>query len=293
MERQIWKAIVNVIAEVDKSKFNPKETFQAATIVKVWMWAVVNDRPVSWAVQQTNWLPCDQRWAKPSNTTMSRRLRSEDVQTLLQQVEHRVLRPADKSNMVWMIDGKPLVISGCSKDKQAGYGRATGGKAKGYKIHAIFGSNGSIAQWRVAPMNKDERVMAGRMLKQTNIQGYLLADSNYDSNKLHATCDEKGNLQMVTRRRYGPGKGHGHRKQSPGRMRSKAILEDPHHEFGRNLMAQRDEIERYYGHLTNWGGGLTHLPPWARTHRRVHRWIQAKLIANHLRPRSQQTTYVN
>jgi hypothetical protein len=293
MERQIWKAIMKVIAEVDKSKFNPKATFRPAMIVKVWLWAVVNYRRVSWAVQQINWTHCEQRWTKPSNTTMSRRLRREDVQTLLQQIEQRVLQPAVSNNMVWMIDGKPLVISGCSKDKQAGYGRAAGGKAKGYKIHAIVGSDGSIAQWRVAPMNKDERVMAQRMLKQTTIQGYLLADSNYDSNKLHATCDENGNLQMIARRRYGPGKGHGHRKQSLGRMRSKAILEDPDNEFGENMLVQRDEIERYYGRLTNWGGGLTHLPPWARTHRRVHRWIQAKLIANQLKPRGCQTTYVN
>lgn len=293
MERQIWKAIVKMISEVDKSLFNPKETFCTATIVHVWMWAVVNDRPVCWAVQQRNWPPCEQRWAKPSNTTMSRRLRTDAVKTILHQLEQRVLRPAENNNMVWMIDGKPLVISGCSKDKQAGYGRATGGKAKGYKIHAILGSDRSIAHWRVAPMNKDERVMAGRMLKQTNLQGYLLADSNYDSNKLHATCDAKGNLQMIVRRRYGPGKGHGHRKQSSGRMRSKAILEDPHHEFGQNLMAQRDDIERYYARLTNWGGGLTHLPPWARTHRRVHRWIQAKLIANQLKPPTKQTTYAN
>lgn len=293
MERQIWKAIVKMICEVDKSKFDPKETFSAATIVHVWMWAVVHDRPVSWAVQQKNWPPCDQRWAKPSNTTMSRRLRTDAVKTILHQLEQRVLRPTENNNMVWMIDGKPLVISGCSKDRQAGYGRAAGGKAKGYKIHVIVGSDGSIAHWRVAPMNKDERVMAGRMLKQTTIQGYLLADSNYDSNKLHAACDKTGNLQMVARRRYGPGKGHGHRKQSPGRMRSKAILENPHNEFGKTLLAQRDDIERYFGRLTNWGGGLTHLPPWARTHRRVDRWIQAKLIASQLKPRCCQTTYVN
>ncbi len=293
MERQIWKAIVKVIGEVDKSRFNPKVTFRASTIVQVWMWAVVNDRPVRWAVQQKNWPPCEQRWAKPSNTTMSRRLRSNTVKTILQQIEQRVLRPTENHNMVWMIDGKPLVISGGSKDKQAGYGRAAGGKAKGYKIHVMVGSDGSIAQWRVAPMNKDERVMAGRMLKQTNIQGYLLADSNYDSNKLHAACDKKGNLQMVAPRRYGSDKGLGHRKHSPGRMRSKALLEDPHNEFGQQLLSQRDEIERYYGHLSNWGGGLTHLPPWARTHRRVHRWIQAKLIINQLKPRSESTTYVD
>ena len=202
MERQIWKAIVKLIVEVDKSKFNPRETYDASLIVRVWMWAVINDRPVKWAVEQRNWAPCDQRWSKPSNSTMSRRLRSDDVVKLLRQVEARVLRPTVSNNMVWMIDGKPLVISGCSKDKQAGYGRAAGGMAKGYKIHAIVGSDGSLRQWRVAPMNKDERVMAGRILQRTNVQGYLIADSNYDSNKLHALCDANGNLQLVAPRRY-------------------------------------------------------------------------------------------
>lgn len=293
MERQIWIAIVKVILEVDKSTFNPRETFEASVIVRVWMWAVVNDRPVQWAVDERNWAPCDRRWSKPSNSTMSRRLRGEDVKKLLQEVEARVLRSTVNNNIVWMIDGKPLVIGGCSKDKQAGYGRAAGGMAKGYKMHAIFGSDGSIEQWRVAPMNKDERVMARRMLKRTNVQGYLIGDGNYDSNKLHAICDANGNLQLITQRRYGANRGHGHRKQTPGRMLSKAILEDPNNEFGQSLLAQRDEIERYFSHLTNWGGGLVCLPPWVRTHQRVQRWVQAKLIANQLKPRSRQTTYVH
>ena len=63
-------------------------------------------------------------------------------------------------------------------------------------------------------------------------------------------------------------------------MRSQAILEDPSPGFGQQLLQQRDDIERFFGNLTNWGGGLHCLPPGARTHRRVHRWVQAKLIIN-------------
>ncbi len=211
---------------------------------------------------------------------MSRRLRTKEVKTLISAMENRVLRQAEGDSLVWFIDGKPLTISGCTKDRQAGYGRASGGKAKGYKLHAIIGSNQSVSQWRVAPMNKDERVMAVRMLQPGTVQGYVLADSNYDSNKIHEICDRQGNLQLVCARRYGPGRGTGHRKQTAGRMRSKAILEDPSPEFGQQLLQQRDDIERFFGNLTNWGGGLHCLPPWARTHRRVHRWVQAKLIIN-------------
>lgn len=290
MERQLWKAILCVLKDVDNPKQNTRWKYSTIQIVKVWVWSVIHDRPVSWACQRSNWPPYEQKWERPSNTTMSRRLRSADVQYVMKQIEQRVLCPGKTNNMVWMIDGKPLAISGCSKDRQAGYGRATGGKAKGYKIHAIVGSDGTIAEWRIAPMNKDERVMARRMLKVANTQGYVLADSNYDSNKLHEVCDLRDNLQLVARRRYGSGRGHGHRKQTRGRLRSKAILEDPDRAFGKSLMHQRDDIERFYGNLSNWGGGLTHLPAWARTHRRVHRWVQVKLILNALKPRCAQTT---
>ncbi len=151
----------------------------------------------------------------------------------------------------------------------------------------MVGKSGEIAQWRVAPMNKDERVMARRMLQVTDVIGYVVADSNYDSNKLHEVCDRRGNLQLLTLRRYGKGRQIGHRKQTAGRMRSKDILEDPYDDFGSDMLSQRDSIERFFGRLCSWGGGLTHLPPWVRTYRRVHRWVQAKLILATLKPRLQ------
>lgn len=283
MERQLWKAIVLLLRSVEKARANVRETFSDEVIVKVWMWAVIHDRPVCWACCLENWPPYERRWKRPSNATMSRRLSSRNVMFLLKQLEHRVLRRGEGANLAWFIDGKPLVISGCSKDQQAGYGRATGGKAKGYKIHAIIGSDGSVPEWRLAPMNKDERAMARRMLKVAPIQGYVVADGNYDSNKLHSVCQQRGNIQFVTPRRYGAGRGFGHRKQTGGRLRSVEILEAPFNEFGVELMNHRVAIERFFGNLTNWGGGLACLPAWVRTHRRVNRWIQAKLVLNALK----------
>src|SRR5439155_13431692 len=94
---------------------------------------------------------------------------------------------------------------------------------------ALVGSDGKVAGWRVAPMNADERVMAGRLLKAAppEVVGYVAADGNYDSNKLHAICDRRGDLQLITRRRYGPGKGTGHRRQTAGRVRSMERVENP------------------------------------------------------------------
>ena len=280
MEHQLFRAIVQVIRECGKGGFQPQCDFQDGDIVEVWYWAVIHDRPVSWACQRDNWR--GRRKRLPSDSTMSRRLRTRRVLRLLESIERRVTAPR-QPGVFWKIDGKPLPISGCSKDRQAGYGRAAGGKAKGYKLHAITGAGSQIAAWRIAPMNKDERVMAARLLKSAEIQGYVVADSNYDSNKLHSICDRRGVVQLVTPRRYGPGNGTGHRKQSSGRLRSIALVDGPCPAFAAGLLRDRSAIERDYGNLTNWGGGLNGLPPWVRTHRRVHRWVQAKLALTALR----------
>ena len=190
-----------------------------------------------------------------------------------------------------MIDGKPLVIGGASKDRQAGYGRAAAGKAKGYKLHALVGSGG-LAAWRIAPMHKDERVMADRLLRSTTVQGYLVADANYDSNKLHDVCEVLGELQLITRRRHGKGRGLGHHRHSPGRLRSIERTENPFPKFADQLLKDRSAIERDFGNLTNWAGGLTTLPPWVRGHRRVHRWVQAKLALTYVKRQHGLTTYV-
>jgi Transposase DDE domain len=291
MEHQLWKEIVTLLKTLGKRPRAIRETYSDEEIVKTWLWAVLHDRPMGWACQPANWPPHERRWRKPSASRLSRRLRSKSVGELLHRLEQQTLASGQRP-LVWAVDGKPLVISGCSKDRQAGYGRAAGGKAKGYKIHMVLSIDGEVALWRVAPMNKDERLMAHRLLRSASVQGYLLADSNYDSNKLHELCEQRGNLQLVSPRRYGPERGHGHRRQSLGRLRSKALLENPQAEFGHQLYDQRDAIERFYGCLSSWGGGLTHLPPWARTHRRVHRWIQGKLIFNAIRRRLRKTTYV-
>lgn len=290
MERQLWKKIVAVLLDACNGRIESSRGYSSFDIVRVWLWSVLHDRPVTWACRACNWPPrawCD---GVPSDATMSRRLRSKEVRSLLKKMEERILKPQRIMELCWSMDGKPLPIGGCTKDKQAGFGRAASCKAKGYKLHTIVGKQGRIAEWRIAPMNKDERVMARRMLKATTVNGYVVADSNYDSNKLHQVCDDRGNLQLVAKRRYGPHRGFGHRRQTAGRMRCVQLIENPSPDFANDLLKQRASIERYFGNLTSWGGGLTQLPPWVRTYRRVHRWVQAKLILNAIK-RSEITTY--
>lgn len=289
MEHQLYREIVSVLRRIGKWRRRRNEDFMDEEIVQTWFWGVLHDRPVSWACERRNWPLRERSRARPSNSTMSRRLRSDGVRKLLDRLEADVLRPQQRG-LLWMIDGKPLTISGCSKDRQAGYGHAVGAMAKGYKLHAVFGPSFTVAAWRIAPMNRDERVMARRLLRDAPIQGYVLADGNYDANVLHDLCMGRDEVQFVAPRRRGAGGRTGHRPQSPSRLRSIELLEGES-PFGRTLFQQRNVIEQHFGHLTSWGGGLTSLPPWARTHRRVHRWVQAKLILTALKRRLSTTTY--
>lgn len=293
MEYERWKAVNAVLSTLVQLRKWTSQKFSDARIVQVFYWAVICDRPISWACRPKNWPIWLRREPLPSSPTMSKRLKSASVVALLEALERRVIAPKEPG-MFWMIDGKPLPIGGRSKDRQAGYGQAAGCKAKGYKVHALIADDGEIAAWRLAPMNKDERVMAERLLKSApeEVLGYLMADANFDSNRLHQICDARGNLQMVTPRRYGPGRGTGHRKQAKGRLKMIRLTENPQSQFAHGLLHDRDEIERRFGHLTNWGGGLQGLPSWVRTHRRVHRWVQAKLVLTQLKRHGEISTYV-
>jgi hypothetical protein len=291
MEHQLWKAIVALLAQLDKPRTPARFQFTDEEIVCVYYWAVIHDRPNRWACVKNHWPIHLRKRQLPDPSTLSRRLRKARIVALLDALERRLTAP-HKPGLFWMIDGKPLPISGCSKDRQAGYGRAAGGKAKGYKLHALVGSDASLAAWRVAPMNKDERVMAVRLIRSAPVEvmGYVAGDGNYDSNELHRVCEARGQLQLVTPRRYGPGRGTGHREQSAGRLRSIALTEAPLPGLGKRLLSDRSEIERQFGNLVNWGGGLNGLPAWVRTHRRVRRWVQAKLVLTALKRQWQLTT---
>ena len=121
---------------------------------------------------------------------------------------------------------------------------------KGDKLHALVGSDGSLAGWRVAPMHKDEWVMAGRLLQAAppEVLGSVAAAANFDSNRRHRIGDDRGDRQLVTPRRYGPGRETGNRKQTAGRLRSIALTESPLPTFAEQLLkeekAAAEERER-------------------------------------------------
>lgn len=242
----------------------------------VYFWAVIHDRPVSWACDPRNWpndlLKILGRF--PSQPTVSRRLSSTEAKCLLAAMEGKLVF-AQRPGWVWIVDGKPLPISGYSKDRDAKWGYATGGYAKGYKLHAIYGMSPLPISWEVMPMNAAEPAVAARLIDRCRCRGFVLGDKGYDNNSLHRAANACG-CQLVAERKQ-PKKGLGHGEQSPGRLRSMALLQQ---ECGKKLYEYRGSIERSFGWLTNHAGGLAPLPSWVRGLHRVTLWVQAKMLTH-------------
>lgn len=277
MEREQWSIISQLITRVDRRLPRGRKTHSAGRIVRVYMWAAINDRPVYWACDRRNWRGVCPPRVLPDQSTMSRRLRDDDVQQIKQVIIARLAEAsADQSTMVKYVDGKPLPVSRHSEDADARFGRGAGGTDRGYKLHAIYSESGRPLAWQVHPLNVDERRVAHDLIAELEGEGYLLGDAYYDANALYHRAAEHGHV-LVTPRRYARARGVGHHRHSPHRL---AMIERLNHPtpFLRDLLQERRRIETHFAHLTNFGGSLTHLPPWVRGLHRVRLWVNAKII---------------
>jgi hypothetical protein len=274
MERELWKLLYVVATKLDKPWGRWK--YSTSDIVVVYLWAVVHDRPMSWAVVKAHW-PDDLRpICLPSQSQLSRRMRKHDVRQLMMEVEHTWLGLVGVYSMwVRMIDGKPLTVSGVSKDPDAGYGRGAGGMQKGYKFHAVWGGGPLPIAWALTPMNTSEKTVARQLIPSLPGSGYLLGDPEFDCNALYDLAHEADHELLAPKRQKQHGLGH--RRQSPYRLRSIELMKRP---FGKRLYRYRRQIEREFGGLTSFGGGLTCLPAWVRRFPRVCNWLHAKLLVN-------------
>jgi len=276
MERERWERIYQLLRAADTHDF--RGVYQAAAVLAVFFWAVIHDRPVSWACDRANWDRVPFRL--PSQPTMSRRLRQADVLVLLTAVEKAPeVTGSPEPTCVKCIDGKPLAIGGCSHDRDARWGHGAGGIVRGYKFFAIWGRGALPITWRIAAMNVSEESMATKLIPQlSGGGGYLLGDSIYDVNRLYDLALANGHQLVAPKKRAGTGLGH--RRHSPARLRCLELLQTP---FGEQLYGLRTQIERNFGNLTNFGSGLSPLPAWVRRPHRVQLWVRAKLVVSALR----------
>lgn len=271
MERERWLQMYRAACELDKGSC--RGMFRAAVIVGVFLWAVLHDRPVSWACLRKNWPPDLVRYRLPSQSTMSRRLRDRRVQSLLRAIEHSL--PDDATASVKTIDAKPLPIGGYSHDRDAAKGRGVRAIAWGYKLYAVWAGGVRPIAWRIAAMPVSEQAMALEMLPELVGTGYLVGDCLYDINKIYEAAAAVGHQLLAPRKR--PEAGVSKKKLSPHRVRGIQLMATA---VGRALYERRTHIERQFSGLTCSSGGLGPLPAWVRRRRRVELWVQAKLIIN-------------
>jgi len=290
MDGRVWAELCHVVTELGKTHDRRRKQYADARVALVFLWSVLRDRPRCWACDPDNW-PEAERWhTLPSRRTLGRRLNTVGVQLLLEQARSH-LRDRLPAGALKLMDAKPLPVGGCSKDRDARCGRGAGGRARGYRLHAVVDATGGAVEcWRLAPMNANEKPVARESLLPALPAGtlYVAADNEYDGNGTYdaaaAAADAPGAQLVTTPRRTRP-KGLGHRRQSPRRLRSLALTDHPlaacglrGPSFGQSLVRARDGIERRWGLMGNFGGGLGPLPNWVRRPRRVALWVAGKIL---------------
>lgn len=275
MERELWPPLYHCLRQAARDFHQKYVHYQPWAVAAVLLWAALHDRPVSWACDPAHWATTRLRPARlPSQPTVSRRLRRAAFDCFLNLLADR-LRGAGLPALAVALDGKPLLVGGCSKDPDATFGRAAGHVGRGYKLHAFWAGRPLPEAWAVTPLGEHEARVADRLFAQLTGGGYVLADANYDASYLFDTAAARG-YQLVAAQ-ADPNPGQGHHYVSPHRRRCIALLRG---EFGRGLLAARVGIERAFGNATAFAGGLGPLPAWVRRRHRVERWVWAKLAIN-------------
>lgn len=275
MERELWPLLYRVLSEVGRSVHQKNVTYQPWVIAAVVLWAALHDRPPSWACRIENWSTTRLHPLQlPSASTISRRAYTVGTGLVWRALEER-LRHCGHAGMISIIDGKPLVVGGYSKDPDARLGKAVNAFGRGYRLHTIWSDRPLPEAWDVTPLNTAETKIAERLVHQAATEGYLLGDGNYDSNRLFDEAADAGYQLLVPPPKQGAGQGH--RTQSPFRLRSIRLMQMG---YGLKLHAQRGRIERLLGNSTSFAGGLGPLPAWVRRHWRVRTWVWAKLLIN-------------
>lgn len=286
MELELWSETSAAISAVERDwPRHPRDVYSTPLIARVYHWACLHDRPVSWACEAANWQPAVRPARLPDQSTMSRRARRPDFERFLERVGRR-MNGRPEPGLVKVVDGKPLELPNHTTDRDATWARGASRTAAGYKLHAIVSAGNPMPDaFAVTTLNACEKRMAARVVKRAGGCGYLLADAHYDASWLFDHCHARGHQLVCPRAK--PGTGLGHHYVSAHRARAIAMLEVPRHvsRFGRDLYDRRTGIERDFAQLVCFGAGLGPLPAWVRRIWRVRHWVINKLLVNAARIR--------
>lgn len=275
MERELFALLIDAVDRLAEARHRPaKAQFTDRDIILVWLWALLHDRPIDWACRRLNWPWHDRTRRLPSGSTMSRRLRSEPVQKLMIATLRALRVPSAERPDLFILDAKPLPVSGHSEDRDVGFGRASRVMARGYKLHSITDMAGNQWVFDVLSLQVNEVAAAKELLVRLPmlVGATMLADGNYDCNVLYDLAAERG-VQLVAASRRKHATGLGHHRHSPYRLKAIKIRTDQP-----NVFEPRRRIESHFGTMGNVIGGLSPLPNHIRGLNRVRRWVTGKII---------------
>jgi hypothetical protein len=277
MERKLWNRLSPILTAVCQLFDHPNVVYSDRWILLVYFWAVLHDRSTAWACDPANWPAGLAPATLPSESTMSRRLRTPRLWWALRLIGER-LRSDPAAGLLKCLDAKPLPVGPCSKDPDARWGRGARSFIKGYKLYALWGRGPVPLAWEVRPVNCSESTEADRLLGRLEGGGYVLGDALYDCKRLYDIARDHEHQLIAPPKQ--PDRGGAHAPPHPARARCQELLGS---RFGRELYALRGGIERDFGQLCSFGCGLSGLPSWVRRIHRVAMWVDAKLIFNGVR----------
>lgn len=272
MEGQVWSIVEEMLTEVEGKPARCRYTDRE--IMRVTLWAILHDRPMSWACEGSNWPEALRPERLPDDSTLSRRWRRPGFRDKACALHEASVRRCGEGEGHAIVDGRPLPVGGCSKDPDARAGRSAGGMGKGYKMHALVSLYHVILAYVIRPMNQAEQTVALELVSQApKAVTRVLGDGVYDSMKLHQRVQAAGKKLYTPLREKRVG-----RRQQPRRLQLWRLWQRP---VGRRLLKLRDEVERVFAQATNVAFGYKGLPPWARREHRVFRWMWGKNLLHH------------
>ena len=152
--------------------------YSDALILLVLLWSGLHDRPLSWGCDPRNWKSTRVKPARlPSDSTVSRRLRSPRIMALMQFIEAD-LRGSAPPKLWKILDGKCLLIGRCSKDPDARAGPAGRGLGFGYKLHVIYGERLMPEVWDVRRLTSTRKRLLVISSPNCKVEGISLPIPN-------------------------------------------------------------------------------------------------------------------
>jgi hypothetical protein len=280
MEAKVYRAMCRWLASVPHAPRREREQFADRIIIMVYLWSVINARPVSWACDEQNWPAPLLDHPLPSDSTMSTRLRTVGVLQLLERLL-AAITDALPTPLVKTIDSKPLTVGAYSKDRDAKRGRLAARQfARGYRLHALCHGR-AVRSWTIASMNENDSTFGPVLLSRLEGGGgYAVGDNAYDTNDCHGGATPTGH-QLVAPARFVNRHVRDAKHNRPERLRALDLLASPlercgqPNAFGVALYNARESAESCFGELSI--RGLNYLPAWVRGPRRVALWTATHL----------------